>query len=107
MGHYRGPTNQQRPGVVDKDRNQLFNCVGHECPGSSSATDAETLNNGAIAVDIRALKILEKTAALPDHKEQPASRVVIVLVGLEVPGEITDATRQHRHLDLGAPGVLG
>ena len=76
-------------------------------PADPSATDTEPLDDRAVARDVRALEVLEEAAALADQDEQATTRVMIVLVALEVLGEVADATGEHGDLDLGAAGVRG
>src|SRR5690606_32287732 len=51
------------------------------------------------------LEVVEQAAPEPDHLEQPATRVVILRVGLQVLGEVRDPLRQQGDLDLGGTGV--
>jgi len=53
-----------------------------------------------ILVDVSLLEIIEKLSSARDHLEQPATRVVVLLVDLEVVGELVDALRKKRDLHL-------
>src|SRR5690606_21329055 len=55
--------------------------------------------------DVGGLQVLQQALALTDHEHQTTTRVVIVLVGLQVLGQVLDAVRQERGLDLGRTGV--
>ena len=57
----------------------------------------------ALAIDLR--QVVKKATTLRDHLEQAAARVVVLLVSLEVLGEVGDAFRKDRDLDLGRTGV--
>src|SRR5262249_49863402 len=70
------------------------------------AAQTEVVDQVLVAIEILALQVVEEAAALADHLEQAAARVVIFVVGLEVLGEMRDALRQESDLDLGRAGVL-
>src|SRR6476646_529903 len=70
-----------------------------------SAAKAETLDDGAVSVDVRLLQVVEQTTTLTDEQQQTTTAVVVVLVLLEVLGEVADAVRQQRDLNLGRAGV--
>ena len=74
---------------------------------SELAADAEALDDRAVALDVGLHQVLEQAATLADQQQQAAPAVVVVLVGLEVLGQVGDATGEHRDLDLGAAGVAG
>src|SRR5699024_12611537 len=67
----------------------------------SSPADAETLDQRAVALDVDALQVLQEALALTDQQHQTTTGVVIVLVGLEVLGQVVDPMREERDLDLG------
>src|SRR5690349_6505027 len=72
---------------------------------SRSAAEAEALDDGAVALDLRLLEVVEQPAALADEQQQATTAVVVVLVRLEVLGEVRDAVAEQRDLDLGRTGV--
>ncbi len=88
---------------------------GGEQPGPSTkwriaplkglATQAQALNQRTVARDVLVLEITQKATTLADKEEKSTTRVVVVLVHLAVLGQVKDALRQHRHLDLGRTGV--
>src|SRR6202790_129934 len=53
------------------------------------------------------LDIVEKRTARCHHFQKPATRMIVLHVGFEMPGEVVDAFRQDRDLDLGRAGVAG
>src|SRR5690606_14714489 len=55
------------------------------------ATPAEALDERAVTVDVRVGEVAEQTAALANQQEQATTRVVVVLVLLEVLREVLDA----------------
>src|SRR5271168_318978 len=73
--------------------------------GAGSAAQAEALDQRAVALDVDLGDILEQTAPTPDQQQQSAPRVVVVLVLLEVFGQISDPLGQQRDLGLRGPGV--
>src|SRR6478672_10351028 len=68
---------------------------------------AETLDQRPVTVDVDVLEVAEQTTALTDEQEEPTTRVMVVLVLLQVLGQVLDALRQHRNLHLGGSGVTG
>src|SRR5215211_7185363 len=70
-----------------------------------SAAQAEAFDERPVAGDIVVLEVAEQPAAAADHLQQAAARVVVVLVNLEMLGELVDARGQQGHLDLGRAGV--
>ena len=58
------------------------------------------LNDLSVSVDIRALQVVQKTAALAYHLEEPTSAVVILFVRAEMVGQIIDAFGEQRHLNV-------
>src|SRR6266576_2627010 len=53
------------------------------------------------------LDVIKKRAACGDHFQEPATRMIVLHVGFEMPGEVVDAFRQDRDLNLGRAGVAG
>src|SRR3954454_12195602 len=72
---------------------------------SVSPTQAEPLDQRPVARDVGALQVLQQPATLTHEDQQTATAVVVVLVLLEVLGEVLDALREHRDLDLGGARV--
>src|SRR4051812_7202556 len=62
-------------------------------------TDAEALDHLCVTVDVLALQVVEQAAALANELEQPAARVMILAVGLEMLGQVVDSFAQNRDLD--------
>lgn len=69
------------------------------------STKTKTLDQGAVTVDVDLLQVIEKTTTIADHQQQATTRVVIVLVGLQVLGQIGDTLAQQRNLNLGRSRV--
>src|SRR6202051_2810336 len=53
------------------------------------------------------LDVIEQRTARGDHFQKPAARMIVLHVGFEMPGEVVDAFRQDRNLNLGRAGVAG
>src|ERR1700742_625852 len=73
--------------------------------GLRSAAQAEALDQRAGALHVDLGDIFEQTAPTPDQQQQPAPRVVVVLVLLEVFGQVSDPLGQQRDLGLRGSGV--
>src|SRR5689334_20549739 len=67
--------------------------------------DAERVDQLAVAIEVLVLEVVEQPTALADQLEEATTRVVVLLVRLEVLGEVVEALGQERDLDLGRPGV--
>src|SRR6266702_1688736 len=72
---------------------------------ASSAAQSEPLDQGPVTGDVRALEVAEQPPTAADHLQQATTRVMIVLVDLQVLGEPVDPVRQDRHLHLGRARV--
>src|SRR5690606_38505701 len=71
----------------------------------SLAAQAELLDQSLIAALVGLLQVIQERPARGHELEQPATRVVVLLVGLEVFRQVRDALRHDRHLHLGAAGI--
>src|SRR3954451_18919513 len=74
---------------------------------SGLAADAEFLDQRPVAALVLALEIVEERAALRHELQETATRVVILHVRLEMPGQVVDALGQDGDLPLGRAGVAG
>src|SRR5437016_4873910 len=63
-------------------------------------TDAELVDDRAIAIEIGLLEIVEEAAAPADELHQAAAAVVVLRVRLEVLGQVGDAIRKEGDLNL-------
>jgi len=64
------------------------------------------LNDSAIAFDIRPLHVIQKPTTSPDHLQQAATAVVVLLVDAEVIVEIVDPIRENRDLNARGAGIV-
>ena len=69
------------------------------------SAQTQTLDQGAVTVDVNALEVIKHTTTVADHQQQTTTGVVIVLVLLEVLGQISDALGEQSNLDLRGAGV--
>jgi hypothetical protein len=70
-----------------------------------SATQTESLDEGAVALDIDLSDVLEQTTSPAHKQQQPPPRMVVMLVHLEVLGEVGDPLGQQRDLGFWRAGV--
>ena len=69
-----------------------------EC--SALFADAETLDQGTVALNVDAHEVVEQISSLANHLQQAAAAVVILLVGLQVLGEVVDSLGENGNLNL-------
>jgi hypothetical protein len=72
---------------------------------SGLLAQTEAGNQGTVGIDVLALQVVQQLAALADQAQQTTTGVVILLVLLEVRGQIVDAGGQQRNLDFRGTGV--
>src|SRR5688572_22999711 len=72
----------------------------------TSFSQPEPADDVQVSRPVLARQILEQTVALTDHLEQAAARRVVLLVRLEVFGQLVDALGQDRDLHFRRPRVL-
>src|SRR5579871_993314 len=68
--------------------------------------DPEPVDQLLVTGRVLHLQVIEQPAPLTYHLQQPTPGVVILLVRLEVLGQLPDPLGQQRHLHLGGTGVL-
>src|SRR5688572_26333314 len=73
--------------------------------GLDLLANAQRLTDRPVTVDVLALEVIEQAAALANQHQQPAPRVMVLRVHLEVLGEVGDALRKESDLHLRGPGV--
>src|SRR5438105_3847739 len=66
----------------------------------SLAPEPQLLDEGPVALQVVSLEIVQKPAAAADELEQPATRVVILRMRPQMLGELVDARREERDLNL-------
>ena len=76
------------------------------CGKDAHLAQPELLDEGAVALEVVLLKVVQEPATAADEHEQPAAGVMVLLVGAKMLGELVDALGEQRDLDVGVPGVL-
>ena len=71
------------------------------------STQSQFRNQGSVALHVLFLEVPKQSPTLTDHHEQSAPTVMILLVDLQVFGEVIDPLSQQRNLDLGRSRVRG
>jgi hypothetical protein len=71
-----------------------------------SVTELQLLGDLLIAVDVRVVEIIQKTAALADHHEQPTAGAVIFFVGLQMSRKMIDAFGKQSDLHVRGSGIF-
>ena len=69
-------------------------------------SDAELGDDSSVTLDVVLCQVVQQTAALTDHLEQALTGVVVLLVDLQVLGELVDALGKDSDLNLGRTGVV-
>src|SRR5450759_4862077 len=69
------------------------------------SAQTEALDQLAVTSDVGGLEVAQHALATTDQQQQAAAAVVVVLVLTRVLGQVQDATRQHRDLNLRGTGV--
>jgi len=68
-------------------------------------TQAESLDQVAIALDVLVLDVSQQGTTLVDQLQQPSAGVMIFLVVGEVAGQVLNTCGQQRDLDFGRTGI--
>lgn len=68
-------------------------------------SQTQLADNGTVALDVSLLQVVQKISSVTDHLLQTAAAVEVLLVGSEVLGQVCDAVRQDRNLNLRRTGV--
>src|SRR4051794_30602869 len=106
--HYRGPA-RWPTGRGSSDpcggRRTREGTARWTVPSTCLPAQTEPLDERAVAVDVGLGQVVQQPATPADQQEQAPPAVVVVLVLLEVLGEVADPAGQHRDLHLGRAGV--
>jgi len=68
-------------------------------------SQAELADDRAVTLDVVLLQVVQQISSVTDHLLQTAAAVEVLLVGLEVLGQVRDAAGQNCNLYLGRTGV--
>src|SRR5882724_6519713 len=74
---------------------------------TSSTTNVVLFDQRLVSRFVRLLQIVQKRTARRHELQQAAARMIVLHVRLEVPGQVVDAFRQDRDLNLRRAGVAG
>src|SRR5690606_7304009 len=99
------PTRKNAPLLTEAGRFEVS--LYDDRRGRNLATQTEALNERTVTVDVDVLQVTQHAATLADEQQQATTRVVVVLVRLEVLGQVLNALREHCNLNLGGTGVTG
>ena len=66
----------------------------------------EFLGNGLIPTHIGILEVIQQSTPLANHHQQAAARAMVLFVLLKVFGQVIDALRQQRNLNIRRTGIL-
>src|SRR5260370_39106426 len=75
-------------------------------PGCRLSPDPELADERAIPLHVGVSKVVQQSPLLANQEEEAAARVMVLGVRLQVLGELPDARRRERDLDLGRARVL-
>ena len=75
-------------------------------PPGGLAPQSQPLNDGLVPFRGCRRQVLEKLRPVSNHHEQTPTRGMVLLVSLEMLGEVLNARRNEGHLDLGGAGIL-
>ena len=82
--------------------------VAAPTPGENQlSTQSQLVDQGLVATLIVASKVVEQAPSLAHEHKQPAARVMVLYVDLEMVSELCDALAKERDLHLAGPGVPG
>ena len=69
------------------------------------SAEVERLDDGAVALDILLLEIVEQISSLTNHLQQTAAGVMVLLMNLHMLGQIVDPLGQDCDLYLSRTGI--
>src|SRR5687768_16467001 len=78
---------------------------GGRSPRPASAPEAEADDQSPVPLDVVLLHVVEKAPPTDHQHQQTSPAVVVLLVGLQVLGEVVDALGEDRDLHLGRARV--
>ena len=71
------------------------------------ATQSQLCDQGPVPLHVLFLEVPKQSPTLTDHHEQASPTVMILLMGLQMVGEVIDPLSEQRNLDLRRTGVRG
>src|SRR5690606_19138785 len=89
----------------DASKSEKAALVGSRLAAELLLPQTQLLDQVVVARDVLLLEVREQAAALVDHPQQAAARVVVLVVVLEMLGQVADTLGEDRDLDFGGPRV--
>jgi len=68
-------------------------------------SQVQLFDDRAVTLDIGLLQVAQKVSSVTDHLQKAAAAVVVLVIGLQMLGEVVDSVGQKRDLNLGRTGV--
>lgn len=68
-------------------------------------TDAQLCDNRTVTLDVLFMQVVEHLTTLTNHLQKATTAVVVVLMNLQMLGQLDNASAQNRDLHLGGTGV--
>jgi hypothetical protein len=81
--------------------------VARAAPPQILVAQFQFLGDRLVTLFVLALQIIQKPPALADHHEQPAARAVVLLVHLQMLGQMINPLRQQRNLNIRRTCISG
>src|SRR5581483_10579498 len=70
----------------------------HAAPRAKLFANAQPVQHRPVPRVVDPVQVIEQTAPAPDELQQPAARMMVLLVQFEMLGQIGDTVRQYRNL---------
>ena len=83
----------------------MTECRCSSLPLFALLSQAELADDRAVTLDVVLLQVVQQISSVTDHLLKTAAAVEVLLVGLEVLGQVGDAAGQNCNLYLGRTGV--
>src|SRR4029077_18007577 len=79
-----------------RDVGEIGRCCWRDCAlvRELLLAQTKTVDNLAIPIRVTTVEIIQKTAALVNHHDQPASRCMVLEVRLQMRGQVVDSLAQ-------------
>src|SRR5665213_1259799 len=79
--------------------------IDRRCRGAGSVTQPQTCDDRAVTARIGLFEIIQQAPPLPDHDEEAAPRMEILLMGAEMFGQVADPLGQNGDLHFRRTGI--
>ena len=68
-------------------------------------SEVKLVDDRAVTLDISLLKVAKKVSSVTNHLEKSATAVMVLVIGLEMLGQIVDSVSKKRDLNLRRTGI--